>query len=104
MNSIRCCSTLHKQPPSRSLLSPRWMGLCKPVQLEVLARMEPNEYCLEFPSTWCACVEFKVERPRPNLRHQDNLGGGAGPLEPWPTPMVIADGGPEHEVYYRRSC
>ena len=45
--------------PSRSLLSPRWMGPFK-----VLARTAPNTYRLDIPATWRTCAEFNVERLR----------------------------------------
>ena len=49
--------TEHTPLPSRSLLSPRWMGPFK-----VLARPAPNTYRLAIPATWRACDEFNVER------------------------------------------
>ena len=39
--------TEHTQLPSRSLLSPRWMGPFK-----VLARTAPDTYRLDIPTTW----------------------------------------------------
>ena len=81
--------TEHTPLPSRSLLSPRWMGPFK-----VLARPAPNTYRLEIPATWRACDEFNVERLRPYHRRPDCLGGAPGP----PPPVPGADGGPEYEV------
>ena len=81
--------TEHTPLPSRSLLSPRWMGPSK-----VLARPAPNTYRLEIPATWRACDEFNVERLRPNHRRSNCLGGAPGP----PRPVPGADGGPEYEV------
>ena len=78
--------TEHTPLPSRSLLSPRWMGPFK-----VLARPAPNTYRLEIPATWRACDEFNVERLRPYHRRPDCLGGAPGP----PPPVPGADGGPE---------
>ena len=83
--------TEHTPLPSRSLLSPRWMGPFK-----VLARTAPNTYRLDIPATWRLFPEFNVERLRPYLRRPDHLGGDAdaGP----PPPEIGADGAPEHEV------
>ena len=52
--------TEHTPLPSRSLLSPRWMGPCK-----VLARTAPNTYCVEIPATWRIFPEFNVQRLLP---------------------------------------
>jgi len=83
--------TEHTPLPSRSLLSPRWMGPFK-----VLARPAPNTYRLDIPATWRVFPEFNVERLRPYRRRPAHLGGDpdAGP----PAPVVGADGAPEHEV------
>ena len=55
--------TEHAPLPSRSLLSPRWMGPFK-----VLACPAPNTYRLDVPATWRVFPEFNVERLRPYLR------------------------------------
>ena len=55
--------TEHTPLPSRSLLSPRWMG-----PFRILARTAPNKYTLDIPATWRIFPEFKVERLRPHLR------------------------------------
>jgi hypothetical protein len=83
--------TEHTPLPSRSLLSPRWMGPFK-----VLARTAPNTYRLDIPATWRVFPEFNVERLRPYLRRPAGLGGDSdtGP----PPPVAGADGAPEHEV------
>ena len=83
--------TEHTPLPSRSLLSPRWMG-----PFRVLARTAPNTYRLDIPATWRVFPEFNVERLRPYLRRPARLGGDAdvGP----PPPVPGADGVPEHEV------
>jgi hypothetical protein len=81
--------TEHTPLPSRSLLSPRWMG-----PFTVLACTAPNTYRLDIPAAWRVFPEFNVERLRPYLRRPDSLGGDAGP----PPPVIGADGGPEHEV------
>ena len=64
--------TEHTPLPSRSLLSPRWMGPFK-----VLARTAPNTYRLDIPATWRVFPEFNVERLRPYLLRPDHLGGDA---------------------------
>jgi hypothetical protein len=68
--------TEHTPLPSRSLLSPRWMGPFK-----VLACPAPNTYRLDsdIPATWRICPEFNVERLRPYLRCPDHLGGDRPP-------------------------
>ena len=83
--------TEHTPLPSRSLLSPRWMG-----PFRVLARTAPNTYRLDIPATWRIFPEFNVERLRPYLRRPDRLGGDSdvGP----PPPAAGPDGVPEHEV------
>jgi hypothetical protein len=81
--------TEHTPLPSRSLLSPRWMGPFK-----VLARTAPNTYRLDIPAAWRVFQEFNVERLLPYLRRPDSLGGDAGP----PPPVTSADGEQEHEV------
>ena len=81
--------TEHTPLPSRSLLSPRWMG-----HFKVLARQAPNTYRLEIPATWCACDEFNVERLLPYRRRTEGLCCAPGP----PPPVPGADGGPEYEV------
>ena len=83
--------TEHTPLPSRSLLSPRWMGPFK-----VLARTAPNTYRIDVPSSWRVFPEFNVERLRPYLRRPGHLGGDedVGP----PPPVPGADGVPEHEV------
>jgi hypothetical protein len=82
--------TEHTPLPSRSLLSPRWMGPFK-----ILASPAPNTYRLDIPATWRTHPEFNVERLRPYLRRPDHLGEDA--LVP-PPPVLGADGRPEHEV------
>ena len=82
--------TEHTPLPSRSLLSPRWMGPFK-----VLAIPAPNTYRLDIPATWRTCPEFNVERLRPYLRRPEHLGEDV--LVP-PPPVVGADGELEHEV------
>ena len=62
--------TEHTPLPSRSLLSPRWMG-----PFRVLARTAPNTYRLDLPATWPVFHEFSVERLRPYLRRPGRLGG-----------------------------
>ena len=81
--------TTHSPLPSRSPLSPRWMGPFK-----VLARTAPNTYRLDLPPTWKAFPEFNVDRLRRYLRRPAVLGGDA--VEPAPT--LGADGHVEHEV------
>jgi hypothetical protein len=81
--------TEHTPLPSRSLLSPRWMG-----PFTVLAFTAPNTYRLDIPAAWRVFPEFNVERLRPYLRRPDSLGGDAGP----PPPVTSADGEQEHEV------
>jgi hypothetical protein len=81
--------TEHTPLPSRSLLSPRWMG-----PFTVLACTAPNTYRLDIPAAWRVFPEFNIERLRPYFRRPDSLGGDAGP----PPPVLGADGGPEHEV------
>ena len=82
--------TEHTPLPSRSLLSPRWMG-----PFQVLAIPAPNTYRLDIPATWRTCPEFNVERLRPYLRRPEHLGEDV--LVP-PPPVVGADGELEHEV------
>ena len=68
--------------PSRSLLSPRWMG-----PFNVLARTAaPHTYRLDVTVTWRACAEFSVERLRPYLRSPDHLGGTGAPPPRWSAP------------------
>jgi hypothetical protein len=57
--------TEHTPLPSRSLLSPRWMGLSK-----VLASPAPlaNTHRLDLPSSWRMFNEFNVDRLRPYVR------------------------------------
>ena len=55
--------TEHAPLPSRSLLSPRWMGPFK-----VLACAAPNTYRLDVPATWRVFPEFNVQRLRPYRR------------------------------------
>ena len=83
--------TDHTPLPSRSLLSPRWMG-----PFRVLARTAPNTYRLDIPATWRVFPESNVERQRQYLRRPDSLGNDsdAGP----PPPAAGPDGVPEHEV------
>ena len=81
--------TEHSPLPSRSLLSPRWMGPFK-----VLACPAPNTYRLDLPSSWRVFNEFNVDRLRPYVRRPAHLGGEPDP----PAPDVGADGAPEHEV------
>ena len=92
----RCCWTRSTRP-SRSLLSPQWMG-----PFRVLARTAPNTYRLDIPATWRVFPEFNVERLRPYLRRPVRLGGGAdvGPAtRMWARRRRFrADGVPEHEV------
>jgi hypothetical protein len=76
--------TEHTPLPSRSLLSPRWMGPFK-----VIACPAPNTYRLDIPASWRVCPEFNVERLRPYLRRPDHLGGD---LQPPPPPVAGADG------------
>ena len=83
--------TEHTPLPSRSLLSPRWMGPFK-----VLARTAPNTYRLDIPSTWRVFPELNVERLRRYLRRPDHLGGDSDAGRP--PPISGADGAPEHEV------
>ncbi len=59
--------TEHTPLPSRSLLSPRWMGLFK-----VLASTAPNTYRLDIPAAWRVFPEFNVERLLPYPRRLDN--------------------------------
>ena len=66
--------TEHTPLPSRSLLSPRWMGPFK-----VIACPAPNTYRLDIPASWRVCPEFNVERLRPYLRRPDHLGGDLPP-------------------------
>ena len=54
--------TEHTPLPSRSLLSPRWMG-----PFRVLARTAPNTCRLDILATWRVFPEFNVERLRPYL-------------------------------------
>ena len=79
--------TEHTPLPSRSLLSPRWMG-----PFRGLARTAPNTYRLDIPATWRIFPEFNVERLRPYRRRPDRLGGpgdsDAGP----PPPAAGPDG------------
>ena len=79
--------------PSRSLLSPRWMG-----PFRVLARTAPNTYRLDIPATWRVFPEFNVERLRPYLRRPARLGGDADECPPPPVTVLGDDGMPEHEV------
>ena len=81
--------TEHTPLPSRSLLSPHWIGPFK-----VFARTAPNTYRLDAPATWRTCTEFNIELLLLYLRRQDHLGGAAAP----PPPVVGADGRLEHEV------
>jgi hypothetical protein len=71
--------TEHTPLPSRSLLSPRWMGPFK-----VLARTAPNTYHLNIPATWRAFDEFNVERLRPYHRRR----GADDPGPPAPDPAA----------------
>jgi hypothetical protein len=81
--------TEHSRLPSRSLLSPRWMG-----PFTVLACPAPNTYRLDLPSSWWWFNEFNVDRLWPYVRRPAHLDG-----EPdLPAPVVCADGAPEHEV------
>ena len=64
--------TEHTPLPSRSLLSPRWMG-----PFRALERTAPNMYRLDIPATWRAFPEFNVERLRPYLRGSDDLTASA---------------------------
>ena len=68
--------TEHTLLPSRSLLSPRWMGFFK-----VLSRTAHHTYRLERPEAWRAFDEFNVERLRP-YRHRPTEGAAARP-RPW---------------------
>ena len=81
--------TEHTPLPSRSLLSPRWMGPFK-----VLACPAPNTYRLDIPAGWRTFPEFNVERLRPYLRRPATLGGEPPP----PSPVAAPDGALEHEV------
>jgi hypothetical protein len=81
--------TEHTPLPSRSLLSPRWMG-----PFTVLAQTAPNTYRLDLPPAWRVVPEFNVERLLPYRRRPAHLGGDGGP----PPPIPGADGRPEHEV------
>ena len=81
--------TEHTPLPSRSLLSPRWMGPFK-----VLARSAPNTYRIDIPATWRTFNEFNVERLRPYYRRSDHMGGGVG----LPPPVVGSGGLLEYEV------
>ena len=81
--------TAHTPLPSRSLLSPRWMG-----PFTVVACTAPNTYRLDVPPTWRAFNEFNVSRLRRYARRPDRLGG-----EPAvPDPVVADDGSVEHVV------
>ena len=82
--------TEHTPLPSRSLLSPRWMGPFK-----VLACPAPNTYRLDIPASWRVCPEFNVERLRPYLRR--SAAAADDPVVP-PAAVAGRDGHPEHEV------
>ncbi len=82
--------TAHTPVPSRSLLSPRWMG-----PFLVTACTAPNTYRLPtrtIPATWLAFNEFNVSSLCCYARRPYHLGG-----EPAvPDPVVAADGSLEH--------
>ena len=61
--------TEHTPLPSRSLLSPRWMG-----PFTVLACTAPNTCRLDIPAALRVFPEFNVERLRPYLRRPDSFG------------------------------
>ena len=81
--------TTHTPLPSRSLLSPRWMGPFK-----VVACTAPNTYRLDVPATWRAFNEFNVSRLRRYQRRPAWLGGDP----PEPSPVIGRDGSMEHVV------
>ena len=81
--------TEHTPLPSRSLLSPRWMGPFK-----IVASTAPNTYRLDIPAAWRVFPEFNVERLRPYARRPARWGGDPSP----PPPVAGAAGLPEHEV------
>ena len=81
--------TSHTPLPSRTPLSPRWMG-----PFSVLTRTAPNTYRLAVPPTWRAFDEFNVQFLRRYVRRPAALGGEAPP----PAPVVGANGQVEHEV------
>ena len=83
--------TEHKQLPSPSLLSPRWMG-----PFRVLALTAPNTCRLDLPATWRVFPGFNVKRLRPYLRRHGRLGGDSdvGP----PPSAAGSDGAPKNEV------
>jgi hypothetical protein len=76
--------TKHTPLPSRSLLSPRWMGPFK-----VLASPASNTYRLDLPSSWRVFNEFNVDRLSPYVRRPAHLGVEPDP----PAPVVGADPG-----------
>jgi hypothetical protein len=78
--------TEHTPLPSRSLLSPRWMG-----PFTVLACTATNTYRLDNPAVWRVFPEFNVERLLPYLHRPDHLGGDVCPPPPVPAR-------PKHEV------
>ena len=78
--------------PSRSLLSPRWMG-----PFRGLARTAPNTYRLDIPATWRIFPEFNVERLRPYRRRSDRLGG-PGDSDAGPPPPAAGRRGARREV------
>jgi hypothetical protein len=66
----------HTPLPSRSLLSPRWMGPFK-----VLACPASNTYCLDLPSSWRVFNEFNVDRLRPYFRRPPHLASETCPRD-----------------------